>query len=59
MKINKMLQSVNASSRYEESVKYIVIHYVGAISSARNNCIYFKNGYRGASAHFFVDSEIW
>ena len=59
MKINKMLQSVNASSRYGESVKYIVIHYVGAISSARNNCIYFKNGYRGASAHFFVDSEIW
>lgn len=59
MKINKMLQTINSSSRYGASKKYIVIHYVGAVSSARNNCIYFARGYRAASAHFFVDDEIW
>jgi N-acetylmuramoyl-L-alanine amidase CwlA len=36
-----------------------VIHYVGAVSSAKNNCIYFCGGNRRASAHYFVDSEIW
>ena len=59
MKIHKMLQTRNSSSRYGTSVKYIVIHYVGAISSAKNNCIYFKNNNVPASAHFFCDSEIW
>ena len=59
MKIHKMLQTRNSSSRYGSGIKYIVIHYVGAISSARNNCIYFKNNNVPASAHFFCDSEIW
>lgn len=39
---------------------YIVIHWVGAASSAKNNAAYFATGYRAASAHFFVDdAEIW
>ena len=59
MKINKMISRYNQSSRYGNKVKYIVIHYVGAISSARNNCLYFKGGDRQASAHYFVDSAIW
>lgn len=59
MKINKYLSKYNQSSRYGNKIKYIVIHYVGAVSSAKNNCIYFSGGNRNASAHYFVDSEIW
>lgn len=59
MKINKYLSKYNQASRYGNKIKYIVIHYVGAVSSAKNNCIYFSGGNRNASAHFFVDSEIW
>ena len=59
MKINKKISKYNQSSRNGASIRYIVIHYVGAISSAKNNCIYFCGGDRDASAHFFVDSEIW
>ena len=36
---------------------YIVIHYVGAVSSAYNNAKYFDTVYRGASAHNFVDEK--
>lgn len=59
MKINKILQTRNSSSRYGSDIKYIVIHYVGQVSSARNNCLYFKNNTVLASAHFFVDKAIW
>lgn len=59
MKIHKMLQERNTGSRNGQTPKYIVIHYVGAISSARNNCLYFKNNKVPASAHFFCDKEIW
>lgn len=41
-------------------IKYIVVHYVGAVSTAKNNAEYFASGYRGASAHYFVDeTSIW
>lgn len=59
MKINKLLSSYNSSPRYGTDIKYIVIHYVGAISTAKDNCRYFRGGDRRASAHFFVDSAIW
>jgi N-acetylmuramoyl-L-alanine amidase CwlA len=59
MKINKRISKYNQESRYGQKVKFIVIHYVGAVSSAKNNCIYFCGGNRRASAHYFVDSEIW
>lgn len=40
--------------------KYIVIHYVGSVSSAKNNVDYFYNADRGASANYFVDeTSIW
>ena len=58
-KIKKKLSKYNQQSRQGNSIRYIVIHYVGAISSAKNNCIYFAGGNRNASAHFFVDSSIW
>lgn len=63
MKINKHHGSYNIMKRVQ-SVKYIVIHYVGAGTSAagnaKNNCIYFAGGNRQASAHYFIDdSGIW
>lgn len=37
--------------------KYIVIHYTGnASDTAKANANYFKSTYRGASAHYFVDT---
>ena len=32
-----------------------MIHYFGALASAKDTCSYFKSAYRGASAHYFVD----
>lgn len=37
--------------------QYIVIHYVGAVSTARNNAKFFYNSFRGASANYFVDEN--
>ena len=37
--------------------KYINIHYVGAVSSAKNNADYFYEVYRESSAHYFVDDN--
>jgi N-acetyl-anhydromuramyl-L-alanine amidase AmpD len=43
-----------------EKPKYIVVHYVGATSTAANNVAYFNGGNRSASADFFVDEKgIW
>lgn len=57
--IHQKLSKYNQSSRQGNGIRYIVIHYVGAISSAKNNCIYFAGGDRRSSAHFFCDKEIW
>ena len=62
MKINKRISAYNNQSRYSDTVKYIVIHYVGGDrdSTAKNNVDYFAGGDRQASAHYFVDeNEIW
>lgn len=41
-------------------IKYIVIHYIGATGTAKNNADYFYNGDRQASAHYFVgETECW
>ena len=37
--------------------KYIVIHYVGAVSTAKANADYFYAVNRKASAHYFVDEN--
>lgn len=41
--------------------KYLVFHYTGNVAdTAVNNCKYFSEPNRGASAHFFVDdTSIW
>lgn len=60
MEIEKNITLINRTVMNNRKIKYIVIHYVGAVSTAKNNTIYFKNIYRGASAHYFVDdNSIW
>ena len=61
-KINTLITTVNKSKRSTKfnNKGYLVCHYVGSVSSARNNAKYFYNVNRQASAHFFVDdNEIW
>lgn len=65
MVVNKLLTKVNfTKQKSPRKIKYIVIHYVGATGGARNNCIYYENVYRGASAHYFIghaneNASIW
>lgn len=57
--INRKLTLVNFNDRNTKP-SYIVIHYVGAVSTAKNNANYFYSTYRGASANYFVDeTSIW
>ena len=57
MEIKDYLTTSNFTKRNNKKNEYIVIHYVGAVSSALNNAKYFKTTYRGASAHYFVDEK--
>lgn len=57
MDIIKNLTVTNYTKALNRSIKYIVMHYVGAVSTAQNNASYFKKEYRGASAHYFVDDK--
>lgn len=59
--INQKLTLINFTDRNNTSrIKYLVVHYFGALGSAKNTCTYFYNTYRGASAHYFVDNtSIW
>lgn len=61
-KVNKLLTPYNFTDRNSVGrIKYIVIHYVGALGGAKANCQYYAGQYIGASAHYFVgfDGEIW
>ena len=59
-KIKKKISRRNRTLYKNRSIKYLVIHYVGAVSKAADNAKYFYSAYRGASAHYFVDdSAIW
>lgn len=60
MEIKTKLTQVNRTVMNNKQNKYIVIHYVGAVSSAKANADYFYSVNRQASAHYFVDeNEIW
>ena len=60
IKINKKISKYNHYDMDNRKIKYIVIHWVGAASSAKNNADYFYSADRSASAHYFVDDkEIW
>lgn len=57
MNIKTLLANVtNRWSRNGQSIEYIVMHYVGAVSSAKNNAEYLhRDKNLGWSAHFFTD----
>ena len=62
MQINKLLTPYNFTDANNAGrVRYIVIHYVGALGGAKANCQYYARQYIGASAHYFVgfEGEIW
>lgn len=62
MQINKRLTPYNFTDANNVGrIKYIVIHYVGALGGAEANCNYYAQKYIGASAHYFVgfSGEIW
>ncbi len=59
MLIDKLPISMNFSKR-SGSPRFIVVHDTGNVSvgaDARAHFRYFDGGYRGASAHYFVDDE--
>jgi len=61
MQINKMITPYNHASGTIDRITHIVLHYVGAVGSARGNCQYFMTDGRNASAHYFVDHDgsVW
>lgn len=57
---NRLITKINKTVRNDKKNEWLVIHYVGAESTAENNAKYFSSAYRGASAHYFVDdTSIW
>lgn len=61
--IKKNLTNTNFTSagRGASAIKYLVMHYTANnADTAYGNTDYFKDTYRGASAHYFIDeNEIW
>lgn len=59
--MQKLLTPYNYTSGELSRIKYIVIHYVGALGGAEANCKYYASQYIGASAHYYVgfSGEIW
>lgn len=57
MQINKdyICNSSNYRKNRRDKIKYIVIHYVGASGTAKQNALYYHNNSGiGASAHYYV-----
>jgi N-acetylmuramoyl-L-alanine amidase CwlA len=50
-----MITEHNREIGRKAKTEYIVVHWVGAASTARNNGKYFAGEGRNASAHYFVD----
>lgn len=61
MQIKQYLTPYNHNSGTVDRIKYIVIHYVGALGGAEANCKYYASQYVGASAHYYAGfgGEIW
>lgn len=57
MDIKEKLTKINYNPMTNKKNEFIVIHYVGAVSTAKNNADYFQNEDRGASANYFVDEN--
>lgn len=56
-----MLTNINRTIISNKQNKYIVVHYTANNGdTAKNNCVYFRDVNRQASANYFVDeNEIW
>ena len=60
VEIQRKITPYNFTANRNKLNYYIVIHYVGSESTAKNNAYYFANNKVQASAHYFVDStSIW
>ena len=58
--INKELTPYNLTKKSNKKNEYIVVHYTGALGTAKNNADYFYTAKRAASASYFVDNtSIW
>ena len=57
MDIKTLLSKRNFTAMKNKVNRFIVIHYVGAVSSALSNAKYFEKIYRAESAHYFVDDN--
>ena len=58
--IKRKITPYNFTAIKGKENKFIVVHYVGAVSTAADNATYFFNNRLQSSAHFFVDEkEIW
>jgi len=54
--VKKILTKFNFSNKDDtRRIKYIVIHYFGALGTAKSVANYFADAYRGASAHYSLD----
>lgn len=60
MDILRKITPYNYSIKNNRPILYIVVHYVGAVSTAKNNVDYYAREKLNASAHYFVDeTSIW
>lgn len=61
IKTSRAQLKYNLTKKAGRSITHIVLHYTATDGSAENNCIYFGNGNRNASADYFVDKDgtIW
>ena len=58
--IQQKLTPYNYTQMQNKKNPYIVVHYVGAVSTAKNNVDYYAREKLQASAHYFVDeTSIW
>lgn len=59
--VHKLLTPYNYNAGNVSRIKYIVIHYVGGTGSAEQNCKYYAQSKRNASAHYYVDFDgsVW
>lgn len=60
LNIQRKITKVNRTEMTNKRNMWIIIHYVGSVSTARANAQYFEKVNRKASANYFVDeNEIW
>lgn len=51
------LTNVNKGKKGANKPEWIIFHFVGATGQAKANANYFRDVYREASAHYFIDAD--